>query len=322
MNASFRGGLLVGSIAGVFVTAVAAMLLRPKPEPIPDAPSSATTALLEASKALKDENRRLTDRIAELEKPRPPAPPSPKEEAKPAPEKEEAPDLKNLFAKVTESGGQAGIPELIVAVKKLGKAGIDFLAGVLRTSTVSMERLLAAAILEQTGDAAAVEPLALALKTDKDDIVRRMAARAIGVLAKPAGEDPLREAISVDKDWGVRVNASYGLAKLGKEDGLRLLREAYESAETPSEYRLPILGGLADVAAPSTAPLFRRILAETKDASYMLVSISALEKMKDAESLPALQRVQDSTHPENGQAGRREGDRGDPEVILTLRRRP
>ena len=296
MNASFRGGLLAGFIAGAFLMAIAAVLLRPKPEPVASVVASTPAPpILEAAAALKEENRVLQDKVAQLEKA---AAAAPKEEKKPEAEKPAAPDLQELFAKMAASGGLTGGVEVLAAMKAAGKAGVEFMVNVLRTSKVAMERLLAAAFLEQSGDAAAIEPLAVALKNDRDDIVRRMAARAIGVLAQPAGEAPLRAAIADDSDWGVRVNASYGLAKLGKEDGLRLLREYYESAETPSEYRIGILMGLADVAAPSTAPLFRKILADTKDASYLLTSIGALEKMKDADSIPALEKIAASTHPE------------------------
>jgi HEAT repeat protein len=184
------------------------------------------------------------------------------------------------------------------AIKASGKDGVDFLANRLRTSTNATERFLAGALLEAAGDADAVPALASVLKSDKDDMVRRMASHAIAVLGSPAAESPLRDASTGDSDWGVRVNSAYGLAKLGQDDGLKMLREAYESASTPPEYRLPILGGLADVAAPSTAPLFRKILTDTKDVSYLLMSIGALEKMKDAGAIPALEQVVQSSSPE------------------------
>jgi len=297
---SFRGGLLAGFIAGAFLAAVAVLLARPRPEPPAPAPVAPppSAALLDAAAALKEENRVLKDKVAELEKAKAATPAQSKPEPKAEPEKPPAPDLKDLFAKMVESGGRTGGVDVLAAMKAQGKAGIEFMANVLKTSKAAMERLLAAAFLEQSGDVDAIEPLALALKNDNDDIVRRMAARAIGVLAMPGGEAPLRAAIADDPDWGVKVNSSYGLAKLGKDDGLKLLREYYESAETPAEYRLAILGGLADVAAPSTAPLFRKMLADTKDASYLLAAIGALGKMKDAESIPALEKIAGSAQPE------------------------
>jgi HEAT repeat protein len=179
-----------------------------------------------------------------------------------------------------------------------GKPAVEFLIDALRNSKSSTDRFIAAALLGAAGDPSAVDALAFALKGDSDKVVRRMASQALAMMGAPDAEGPLRGATTGDADWGVRANCAYGLAKLGKEDGLRILKEFYESPDTPSEYRLGILGGLADVAAPSTAPLFRKILSDTKDEAYQLISITALEKMKDVESIPALQRVVESTQPE------------------------
>jgi HEAT repeat protein len=105
--------------------------------------------------------------------------------------------------------------------------------------------------------------------------------------------------MTADKDWGVRVNSAYGMAKLGREDGLTMLQNAYSSADTPAMYRGAILSGLADVAAPSTAPLFRKILSDTKDETYLFIAISAVTKMKDAGARPDLERIVSSELPES-----------------------
>lgn len=302
MNASFRNGLLIGLIVGVFATVIAVVVTRPEPEPAPAAGSPALTALLDASSALKEENRVLQEKIAELEKPRDPPPPAPKSDEKPPASPPAKADFQDLFAELAGQGlgafGNPKMKELVDAVKASGKPALDYLSNLLRTSKSATERFVAAAVLEGAGDPAAADALAFALKSDGDDMVRRMASHALAVLKTPAAELPLRAASVDDPDWGVRVNSAYGLAKLGKDDGLRMLQQSYESAETPAEYRLAILGGLADVAAPSTAPLFRRILADTKDASYLLISIGAIEKMKDAESIPALERIAGSAQPD------------------------
>lgn len=300
---SFRSGLLAGFIAGAFLMAIAAAIFRPAPRiVVPMTPPPPAPAVLDAAAALKEENRILKEKVAELEKAKAAALAPSKPEPKAEPEKPLPPQMKDLFAQLAEQGlGAFGSPkfkEAVDAVKAAGRAGIEFLANILKTSKSATERFMAAALMESAGDPAAVEPLALALKNDGDDLVRRMASHALAVLGAPAGEAPLRGAATEDPDWGVRVNSAYGLAKLGKDDGLRILRESYESADTPSEYRLAILAGLADVAAPSTAPLFRRILSDTKDASYLLVSIGALSKMKDVESIPALEKIAGSTQPE------------------------
>lgn len=300
MNASFRNGMLAGLLVGVVLTVIVVVTRsQSEPEPAPPRPAPDTTAILDASKALLEENRALKEKIAELEKPKPPPPAAPKPEEKPA---AATPDFKDLFVKLAEKGltafGDPRMKELIDAVKASGKPAMDYLSNILRTSTSASDRFMAAAVLEGAGDPAAVEALAFALKGDKDMLVRRMASHALAVLNTPAAESPLRSATSEDADWGVRVNSAYGLAKLGKEDGLKILQESYESADTPAVHRLSILGGLADVAAPSTAPLFRRILSDTKDESFLLMSIGALGKMKDAESIPALERIAASTQPD------------------------
>jgi len=301
---SFRGGVAAGFIAGAFLAAGVVLLARPRPEPLPPAPVAPppSAAVLDAAAALKEENRALKEKVAELEKAKAAAVAPPKADAKPEPEKTAAPELKSLFGKLAELGlGAFNSPkfkETLEAVKAAGKPGMEFLANILRTSKSATERFMAAALMEGSGDASEVDSLAHVLKGDGDDMVRRMASHALAVLGSPAAESPLRAATTEDADWGVRVNSAYGLAKLGKDDGLRVLRESYESSETPAEYRLAILGGLADVAAPSTAPLFRRILADTKDASYLLVSIGALGKMKDVESIPALEKIAASGQPE------------------------
>jgi HEAT repeat protein len=296
--ASFGSGIVMGAIAGAAATGIL-MLAVPRRADAPPPPPPVAAPAPDVAAPLREENRRLAERVAELEKEKSaaPTPVEKKDEKAPA----SAADLKAEFAKLVEKGlGAFRDPKFADAVKEVkerGKPAIDFLMNALRTGATATERFLAAALLEGAGDASAVPALVDALK-DKDDLVRRMASHALAVMGSPDAIPSLQAASTGDSDWGVRVNSAYGLAKQKNEDGLRLLREAYESSATPTEYRLAILGGLADVAAPSTAPLFRRILADTKDMSYLLMSIGALEKMKDAASIPALQVVADSTQPE------------------------
>ena len=165
----------------------------------------------------------------------------------------------------------------------------------LQDSTSTQDRFLLVALLESIGDPAALPVLDTILKNDPDLLVRRMASHAAALIGSDAAMDVLRPAMTNDEDWGVRVNSAYGLAKLKQQDGLDTLQQFYTSADTPAEYRLAILAGLADVAAPTTGPLFRQILADTTDAGYVLIAIGALEKMKDAQALPTLQSIATST---------------------------
>ena len=302
MAGSFRGGVLAGVLLGASATA-AILLIAVRQPALPPPDPNPPTSRKDDPILLRADIVRLRQRIAELEQARTtPAPPASAPASEKPAAKAPAPELGELFEKLA-SGGLASLRgpefgETKDAVMAGGKSGIEFLANRLRAASSATERFLAGALLEAAGDADAVPALASVLKFDKDEMVRRMASHAIAVLGSPAAEPPLREASTGDSDWGVRVNSAYGLAKLGQDDGLKMLREAYESPSTPAGYRIPILGGLADVAAPSTAPLFRKILTDTKDVSYLLMSIGALEKMKDAGALPALQQVVQSSSPE------------------------
>lgn len=299
MNASFRAGLLAGLIPGLALSGVVYLLMRPAAEPVKIPAGGPAPASPLDPAALREENRRLKENLA-LALSRKAAPvEETKKEEKPA---EPAPDLKKLYGELMEIGiGPAAsqkFGEVLKAVKAGGKPAVDFVINALRTSSSATERLLAASLLEAAADPSAIPALAETLKGDPDETVRRAASHAIALLGTESADVPLRAAMTGDADWGVRANSAYGMAKRNDEQGLRILREIYESPQTPAEYRLPVLGGLADVGAPSTAPLFRQILTDTKDTTYLLLSMSALAKMKDAEAIPLLQRIQDSTQPD------------------------
>ena len=314
MNKSWLLGLLVGLLGG-FVVAAALLATRYSAR---EAEKVKEVTAWEADwkkseRAWSDERKRLESRVSDLEaskrelltkavelekqlKAAKEAPPAPAD-APPA-----KPDLAAKFAALAEKGlaayGGAEFQELAKLVREGGKEAIELLARSLLKGVKSGERFMAAALLEAAGDAAAIPALSEALKNDSDLMVRRMASHAIALIGTEAAQDPLRAAMTADKDWGVRVNSAYGVAKLGREDGLAMLRDAYTSPDTPAMYRGAILGGLADVAAPSTAPLFRKILSDTKDETFLFLAIGALSKMKDTASRPDLERVVSSDLPE------------------------
>jgi HEAT repeat protein len=297
MASPFRSGFLAGLVAGFALAGAAALIFRSSSSSVVAGPAP----LPDRTAQLQQANLVMARRLEELEKARRDTLPAPAREkapeaAAPAPA---PPGVGELFAKLSEMG-LAGFrspkyAETLEAVKKGGKASIDYLTNVLKTSASATERFYAAALLEGAADPGALPGLVAAMKGDGDDMVRRMASHAVAMLGTPDAQAPLREAATADPDWGVRVNSAYGLAKLKDDEGIRILQDAYESPKTPAEYRLPVLGGLADVAAPSTAPLFRKILTDTQDVTYLLASIGALEKMKDSGSLPALQQLADSS---------------------------
>ena len=283
MNRSLLLGLTLGLCLGVAVTALIFKANRPA---APASPPVATSKTIEP-----EPNRETPETAAE---PATPTPAPTNVESAP-PTAPPAFDFKTSFATLAKKGlaayGSKEMVELADNVKASGQDGLRLVTEQLQNSTSSQERFLAAALLEKIGDPSALSALEAALKNDPDLLVRRMASHAAALIGTDAVVDFLRPAMLNDEDWGVRVNSAYGLAKLKQQDGLDTLQRYYSSPDTPAEYRLAILAGLADVAAPSTGPLFRQILSDTTDVGYVLIAIGALEKMKDSEALPDLQRI-------------------------------
>jgi HEAT repeat protein len=287
MNRSTMFALAVGLCLGVIVTALIFKSNRPAaptsaavatsstatPEPVSEAPEPAAEPVTSPPASVKVENAPL------------PA----------APAVSPAFDFTTSFAELSKKGlaayGSKEMNQLVDSVRKSGKSGIAQVIEQLQNSTSPQDRFIAAALLEKIGDPSALPALDTTLKHESDLMVRRMASHAAAFIGTDAAADVLRPAMANDEDWGVRVNSAYGLAKLKQQDGLDTLQQFYASTETPAEYRLAILGGLADVAAPSTGPMFRKILADTTDPGYVLIAIGALEKMKDTQALPDLQRI-------------------------------
>jgi len=292
MNRSLVLTLVVGIGLGVGITSLIFLAKRP-------APTAATvsTATSPAEPGAPEPIQTTREPAAEPE-PSPPSPPA-KVETAPAAAAKPAFDFKTAFTAVAKKGlaayGSKEMVELADNVKASGKDGLRLVTEQLQNSTSPQDRFLAAALLEKIGDPAALPALETALKSDPDLLVRRMASHAAALIGTDAAVDVLRPAMLNDADWGVRVNSAYGLAKLKQPDGLETLQRFYTSPDTPAEYSLAILGGLADVAAPSTGPLFRKILNDTTDAGYVLIAIGALEKMKDSQALPDLQRITTSS---------------------------
>lgn len=301
MKSSVIGAGLTGLLAGAILTAAVFLLRAPSP-PTSPTPAEAPPSPDRRVAQLEEANRNLRAEVERLRRPPAPAAPAPEgDPPAPVPDAPQAPaDLRARFDALTAKGMMAFAGEEARAFLEELKKSPDGRALLLEKlrSLKAGERFLAAGLLERMGDAGVVGDLAAAYRGEKDMLVRRMLSHAIAVLGE-GGEPVLREAMTGDSDWGVRVNSAYGLAKRGHEDALQFLEGAYASEDTPAEYRMALLGGLADVAAPSSAPLFRQILRDTTEPGYLLMSIGALTKMKDTASIPELERLAASTLPES-----------------------
>jgi RNA polymerase sigma-70 factor (ECF subfamily) len=182
------------------------------------------------------------------------------------------------FAKLAKTFGEWGAE----AAKKLGE--------MLLTGKTPEERGLSAYMLEALKSPEGLSALEQSLREDKDDMVRRFSSHALAMIRDPSSVPTLLEAMKSDSDFGVQINSAYGLAKGGNQEAIQWLMSYCESQDR-KEYRLIVYPALADIADPSTAPLFRKLLEDPADISVLASAISALEKMKDQAALPALARL-------------------------------
>ena len=298
MNRSLAIGLLclaVGLIGGALIAKNRAP--EPKEKAPPPAPVVAAPQPPPPPPGPDPEVATLRARVAELEaklaaeKNPPPPPPAPKTPETDAAKAEWKEKLDALLSKGAQAYKGSDFFAMLEELKKRGKEGIDTLADRLLNAETGGERFLAAALLEDLHDASAIPALAQALQKDEDLLVRRMSSHAIAMIQNEAGLPSLRTAMTSDSDWGVRVNAAYGVAKLGQADGVKLLEDAYNSTTTPAEYRLAVLGGLGDVAAKSSAPIFKKILTESTDITALFIAIGAVQKLGDAGFVQDLNRI-------------------------------
>lgn len=249
---------------------------------------------------LKSTRKELEEAKAELAKrdaaaaatpPTPTAPPSKSQEAARDASRKAIEDLvaKGVFAFMSPEN-HAVAEQLGKDIAAAGDLGVALLEEML-DSNDSSKRFLAVSYLSYVDQEKALPLFRKALVDGRDDLVRRMASHTLATQKVEKGLPDLQRAMKEDKDWGVRVNSAYGVAKMGGAGGVEAMTACYQDASHSEAERQAVLGGIADVADPSSAPLFRELLGSSKDDTTILLSISAVEKMKDKASLGALQAI-------------------------------
>ena len=305
MNRSLSIGLLIGLAVGAIAGALVARSRNPEtPKPVAPPPAPPTSIAPKES-ATETEVATLRKRVAELEAGKAtPKDETPETSKDPEPEgtPDEAADLATAFDDLVGHGlgGYKGsdFNKLVQRLLKDKPKALQLLADRLLNGATANERFFAAALMEEINDPAAIPALAQSLQNEREFLSRRMTSHALAMIGTEGGLAALRKAMAEDKDWGVRMNSAYGVAKQGQEDGQRALESYWTSPTSTGEEKLVALFVLADIAAPSSAPIFRKILSESSEATQLIQAIGALEKMKDAAAAADLVRIAgDSRYP-------------------------
>lgn len=109
--------------------------------------------------------------------------------------------------------------DLLANLKALGPAGTHAMLGLLGSADET-ERFLAAQMLENLGDPAAIDALKGAALDDSSDLVMRQASHAIALMDNPAIVGPCKEIYESSKSDTAKVNALFGWARFGDEKGM------------------------------------------------------------------------------------------------------
>lgn len=213
-------------------------------------------------------------------------------------------ELKGRFNKVAKKGlaflmNREEFVELAKAFKELGAEGLQYLGDMLLKAETIQEKYLAAHLMEELEDPAALAYIEQSMAKETDPFLRRFNSHAAAMLAREQ-DAPLLERIVNDQqmDQGARINAAYGLARIGRDAGLDYLIEASRGGDPM--LRMASLGAVLTLDNPRIAPLAREQLTlPDVDVGMRVLAIQALGRIRDQAALPLLERIVSGSYPES-----------------------
>ncbi len=274
-------------------------------EPAERAPrTSANTELEEQIEALRKENADLRKRIAELEQVTPD--PEPASEAEP--EKKAAKPTGELtdediekgfkrfgksFQRILTGKGKKAVEELRELIKRGGPKVLKQVKKLWQDASGDLtRRVIAAHILAQSGDPAALEILSSTLRDpDQGMIEHRIAAHALAFSDAEGLEPLLLEVARNHKEAGASANAAFGLARRGIEEGIGLYMAATDQAfEEGQPEAIAYLSGLPMIG-DKAKPYVRERLLTYKNETALLTLIEIAKALKDEKALEQLNKL-------------------------------
>ena len=198
------------------------------------------------------------------------------------------------------AGGQVRWPrlrEVAADLQAMGDAGVNALLRSLTGGTTSDERRAAAQLLGEMQALQALPFLQNVLETDNDVLLRRAAASALRRLDTPDAV-PTMQAIlaNTNEDRFVRLSAAYGLAQLGHAQGILGLEQLFNEAVIDGRGRDMAFRALNTLNDGRALPFMRQLVTSNAEVGYRLGAIRFLGLQGDAQALPALQQVMQSSN--------------------------
>jgi hypothetical protein len=144
--------------------------------------------------------------------------------------------------------------DLLMDLKGLGDEGTQAMIKLLETGD-SKERFLAANLLEQLNQPAAIPALRKAALEDADPLAAKMSSHALALMDDAATVPALREIAAANKTWESQVNALWGLCKHGDQKAIAQTLALMKDEKSSPQVRAALGGNLMLLPDPELMPI-------------------------------------------------------------------
>lgn len=153
--------------------------------------------------------------------------------------------------------------DLISDLKGLGAAGTQALMELLKSEDAT-DRFLAAKLLEDLKDPAAIPALRDVALNDKDPHAASMASHALALMEDPRSIDALKDVLAnKNRSWEQAVNAMWGLANLGDAYGIEQSLAYVNDQSVPKQARAALGANIALlIRTPEMMPIVDRTVQD------------------------------------------------------------
>jgi hypothetical protein len=185
--------------------------------------------------------------------------------------------------------------DIIADLKGLGAAGTQAVLDMLKSDDPK-DRFIAAKLLEDLKDPAAIQGLRDVALNDADKAAANMAGHALALMGDPQTLDTLREIATKKRTWEAEVNSLWGLVNLGDAQG-REWATAYMQNEQNSANARAALG--ANIAVflhtPEVMPIVDRTVRDFSSSEQVMgIAIDYYAAVGTPEARSRLQGIVDN----------------------------
>lgn len=144
--------------------------------------------------------------------------------------------------------------DLLMDLKGLGDEGTRAMIKLLETGDAK-ERFLAANLLEQLNQPAAIPALRQAALNDTDKLAASMSSHALALMDDASTVPALREIAAANKSWESQVNALWGLCKHGDQKAIAQSLALMKDDKSSPQLRAALGGNLMLLSDPELMPI-------------------------------------------------------------------